>query len=233
MKKHFKSIIIPVFTFLIGYSASAFSLPFEMKHPPAPDDIDFNRPPHRHPKIVELNQFTGKIASFGFNNDKVYDSINLEINGKTSNLKFPPHMGKAVMNLAKVNDIVSVNAFNETNPEGNSELRMESISKNNTTVFNTRPPRMEDMTEKVINIDSSIENFRYDRKGNINGLFLKDNIMVNLPPEIFNKIGGFSKGKNIKMTGIQRDNNGFVFADNTKMIDGKIINFENKNYLIR
>jgi hypothetical protein len=185
-------------------------------------------------EIEVINNYSGKVIGFVANADQMYDSVKININGTENTIKFPPHLAKKVMNLAKPGDSITIGGITNEKRRDGSEIRLVSLTNGNNTIYDSRPVR-ENESEQMVSIESKIEDIQLNKDGKISGVYLKDNTLLKLPPPAIDQLGKLLvKGETIKATGMLKNaEEGFVFAKNTRLIDDKIITIQGKSYLIR
>ncbi|MBO2012254.1 hypothetical protein [Hymenobacter negativus] len=170
-----------------------------------PEGPEGPRPPHgpqgpegRGPRgekggrVQVLTDLRGTLATYVANNDEqVYDAFVLRPeSGAADTLRFPRHLGQQLLAAAKAGSTVTVTGFRETGPEGRGHFRFVSLTSGSQTVNDAPPARpATPPTEEAATAKGTIKELRRDPRGNVRGLVLSDQTVVQLPPTAVEQLG--------------------------------------------
>jgi hypothetical protein len=185
--------------------------------PPAPGEgpggPDGPRPPHgprgergpeaRGPKgeqgprgekgrVQVLSDVKGTLTAYVANNDEqVYDAFVLRPeSGAVDTVRFPRHLGQQLLAAAKAGSTVTVTGFRNTGPDGRSHFHFVSLASGGQTVNDAPPARpTTPPTEETATAKGTIKELRRDPKGNVRGVVLSDQTVVQLPPTAVEQLG--------------------------------------------
>ena len=190
----------------------------------------------RHPRqeqgLQQVSTFTGKITNKLSNNDFVFDAFELDVNGQTYHVKFPKQLGKQIQSMG---NNVTVKGVTRTNREGLQNIKFVSIESGNKVVYNTKPTRrMEPQEEKYTNNKGKISDFKINRRGEVDGLIVNNNIVVKVPKKVLSQLYSMvQKGNEIAYTGyIKGEKDGEVQLEKYTIVKPATITLNGVEYLL-
>lgn len=158
------------------------------------------RPGRMEQGLQQVAIFKGKITNKLSNNDFTFDRFQLEADGQTYNVKFPKQLGQEIQNMG---NNVTVKGIARVNREGTQEIKFVSIESGNKIVYNTKPHRMMQPQEnKMVTNKGKVSDFRINDRGEVDGLILNSNTIVNVPKNVLKQLYSMvQKGNEIAYTG--------------------------------
>jgi hypothetical protein len=191
---------------------------------------------HDHAKdLQELSIYAGKLFSFSANPDKIYDAFQMNLNGATTFVKFPKHLGKQLMTAAKPGTAVTVSGFTEYGPEGTQEIHMVSLTAGTTVIYDVHTTKEVPFTEEFVTIESAVSDFKNNREGKMDGIFLSDNTILHLPKHSAYQLASLlKKNDHIKATGyVKKEPEGVAYAGQVRIVRAETIMVNGNSYLLR
>ena len=182
--------------------------------------------------IQQVTTFTGKITNKLSNNDFMFDAFELEANGQTYFVKFPKQLGQQIQSMG---NNVTVKGVTNSNREGQQDIRFVSIESGNKVVYNTKPARkIESQEEKFINSKGKVSDFRINKRGEVDGLIVNSNTVVNVPKKALTQLYSMiQKGNEISYTGyIKGTKDGEVQLEKYTIVKPTTITVNGIEYLL-
>jgi len=189
--------------------------------------------PGRKDQIKETTTFNGTIEEWVYNDDFEYDGLYLRVENSKILVKFPPHLAQQTRALG---NRISVNGVLGYNREGIQELKMTSISGNGQVVYDQKPtPDYNYTTELFVNDKGRVEKIQINKRGDVVGYVLNNNIVLRIPPHIARQLSQLVQiGSVIEYSGIEKAlKAGHVRAFNYKIIRCQSISVNGTQYLVR
>ena len=184
-----------------------------------------------------LTDFTGTLTDYSAtNDDQVYDAFSLKTSTGTETVRFPRHLGQALMAAAKAGSQVTVTGFRDTDPQGRSALHLVSLAAGGQTLRDTPPARPAiPPTEETTTVRGTVGSLRQDPRGQTNGLMLSDGTILNLPPAAAAQLAEkLTVGATVAATGILRaPHAGEVAAQPVRVVRAQTITLDGVQFLVR
>lgn len=231
-----KNIIFSAWVVII---LSFVSVSTMMAQPHAPQKhAPQKRASHKHAPagkgpLEQVATYSGRISEWTYNDDFVYDGLNLKTGETTLFVKFPPHLGKQIRSLGKS---ISVNGVVRYSPEGRQELKMVSISGNGKTVYDQKPaPRAIPHQESFVTGSAKVNQIQVNKRGEACGYMLDNQVILRIPPHIALQLSQMVQvGSSIGYTGIEKElKDGQVQAQNYKIVRSQTISVNGTQYMVK
>jgi hypothetical protein len=159
----------------------------------------------RGDRVQALTDLRGTLTTYVANNDEqVYDAFVLRpASGAVDTVRFPRHLGQQLQAAAKAGSSVTLSGFRSTGPDGRSRFHFVSLTSGSQTVNDTPPARpTTPSTEEAATAKGTIKELRRDPKGNIRGVVLSDQTVVQLPPHAVEQLSDkLTVGATVEATG--------------------------------
>ncbi len=163
-------------------AAAPAAAPAKTAKPAKPDDKKPKpKPGPKDPKKQQLHPlqaYAGTVGEYGANPDGIYDRFVLHpADAPARTVKFAPHFGEELRQLAQPGQPISVLGYLHTTPKGDEHLHLASLDANGTTA---RPAAPDAAT-----VAGTIAEFYLDPKGHLTGLRLTEaDTELRLPPHL-------------------------------------------------
>jgi len=205
---------------------------------PAPDNGPFQPGgPRRQPTLQSLTTINGRVIAYTANDRYAYNSLTLQGNNGTTNVRFPEHLGQQLMNAAKKGEKITVKGFSMTGPDGITAFQLVTATVGSTQIIDTPPvPPAQSVTPEPKTYSGSISDFRRDPQGTINGLTLDNKVVIDLPPPATAQLQALLKtGDKVDVSGFKDTTPaGVVLAAGAPMfIHPQTITLNGQTYLLR
>lgn len=158
-------------------------------------------PPHLHPGTEESALLTGKVKAFGTNPEGDIDKIILNQDGKEIKIHFPPHLAKYILEIAKKNKTVVIEATS-----GENSYELTSVSSADRKAFNAGkilPPKPS--PGKEIFMKGTISGFIKDQENRITGFMIGQKTVMLRPEERITLAPLLMKAHRVEVTALERD----------------------------
>ncbi len=192
---------------------------------------------HRGPKDKGLEQLTtvsGTVVEWTYNDDFVYDGLNLlSENNRRYFVKFPPHLGEQMMSVGKV---LTVNGVLKYNREGEEELKLMDATGNGKTIYDQKPqPRAIPVQETFVNDNSEIAEVQINKHGDACGYIMKNGTILKIPPHVARQLMEMVKpGDMIGYTGVlKRLKEGHVQSQDYQIVRCQTISVNGTQYVVK
>ena len=209
------------------------------KHGPREDGPGKAPKPREDKKqgLTSLTTVSGTVGQWLSNDDAILDGFTMTSTGNTTTVKFPPHLGEQVQKALKPGSSISVTGYSETNPEGETRFRMNSLTAGKTTVVDTPPikPTTPPETPALTTTTGKIADYRLDKKGKTNGLILDDKTIVSIPPHVAYQLADLAKkGSTITVQGYPKSlKDGQVQLEKRTVLRASVLTINGQQYLVR
>lgn len=145
--------------------------------------------PSSSPQPKDQNVIRGTIRTFLKNDRGDIDGLSLD---GGVDVRFPPHLGPAVQEVAGVGDEVEVRAERVTRPRGETVLEARQIEREGRTVVVEAPrppkgkpaPKGKPGNEAPMNAEGVVAELATNPHGDVDGLRLEDETEVKFPPHL-------------------------------------------------
>ncbi len=219
-KRNGIAILIVIFCSLVSFSQAQ---PGRLPGPP-------------HEQVRQLTSYSGKIARYVSNEDKKFDGLILTTGSGDVTVRFPAHMAKSIMGLAKAGTSVNIEGAMEWTPRGVNEVHLVTFTSNGKTILDVPPtPVPQQVSDRPYNETVKIADVKRDLEGEVNGVFLSDNTIVNFPKHVAYQFASTLKpGSTIGVQGSYMPvNEGEVFDGNYKIVEARVLSVNGSSFLIR
>ena len=184
-----------------------------------------------------LTDFSGTLTEYTATNDEqVYDAFRFKTSTGTETVRFPRHLGQALMAAAKAGSAVTVTGFRDTDPQGRASLHLVSLTANGQTVRDTPPARPSTPpTEETTTVRGTVQSLKQDPNGKTNGLALSDGTLLHLPAAAAEQLADKLKtGATVAATGTLRTPApGEVAAKPVRVVRAQTITLDGVQFLVR
>jgi hypothetical protein len=196
--------------------------------------------PHHHPHHHGIQQtivYQGTVAEWITNPDFAYDGFYLGTPNGTVPVKFPPHMGQQVNNAVKKGGNVTVNGVMRVSPEGESELKMVSLTSNGNIIYDMPPTRrLLPPSEKFVSGGGKVQALQTDKRGMLIGYFLDNDVILRIPPHNSYQLSNIlSIGSSVQYTGtihMHDAEDGPAYAKKVEVVHCKTLTINGTQYLV-
>ena len=196
--------------------------------------------PGRGPKpggVQSLSDFSGTLTGYQASpDDQVYDSFGFKTSTGTDTVRFPRHLGQALMAAAKPGSAVTITGFRDTDPRGRATLHLVSLAAGGQTLRNTPPtPPATPPTEEIVTVRSTIQRLTQDPAGHPTAVILADGTVLRLPPAATGQLADKLKvGATVAATGALRTARpGEVAAKPVRIVHAQTLTLNGAQYLVR
>lgn len=205
--------------------------------PPVPPGQLVPPPPAASQQLQLISTFSGSFVKMVANDDYIYDGFYIISNGDSLLVKFPPHLGKQMQDIAKSGERVTVKGFLTTNPLNQKEVRMYSVQpENHAEIIDTAsiaqgtPP-----AQTYTSGSGKITMLQKNREGNVTGFLLDGKTILRIPPHIGNLLSPAAKvNDSVSYTGMKKSlNNGEVMAQDYAIVRSQTVTLNGQQYLIQ
>ncbi|MDO7874410.1 hypothetical protein Q5H93_06670 [Hymenobacter sp. ASUV-10] len=210
-----------------------------MAPPPAPGHGPLPGP-GRGPKpggVQVLSEFSGTITSYvAANDDQVYDSFGFKTSTGTDTMRFPRHLGQALMAAAKPGSTVTITGFRDTDPRGRTALHLVSLTANGQTLRDTPPtPPATPPTEETVTVRGSVQRLTQGPAGRATAAILTDGTVLRLPPAAAEQLAEKLKaGASVAATGtVRAARPGEVAARPVRVVHARTLTLDGVQFLLR
>lgn len=188
-----------------------------------------------HHQMQALNTYTGKVTSFTANPDKVYDAFQMDVNGTPTRVKFPKHLGTQIMAAAKPGMKVTVNGFMDYNKQGSPEIHFVNLTAGSKVIYKVKKPKKVPNQEEFVTVKSTVRDFKRNREGVIDGLYLNDATILKFPKHISNQVTSMLKaGDPIWASGyVKPKSEGVAYAEKVRIVKAETIRLNGTTYLLK
>lgn len=185
------------------------------QHPPLPPP-----PPE---KMEQINLPESKIIRYQTNPQGDIDKLVVEQNHQSFEVHFPPHLGKNITDIAKINSIVTIKAHKR---EKDFELNFIATQNGNSSLDVTKIPPPKPMPGKEIILKSSSVQLIKDDEKKVIGFVIDGKTVMLKPDESITLAPLLLKAKQVEVTALEREKNDGTMNINqfppVKMIEIKI-----------
>ena len=196
--------------------------------------------PGRGPKpggVQALSDFSGTLTGYqASSDDQVYDSFGFKTSTGTDTVRFPRHLGQALMAAAKPGSAVTITGFRDTDPRGRATLHLVSLAAGGQTLRDTPPtPPATPPTEETVTVRSTIQRLTQDPAGHPTAAILADGTVLRLPPAATGQLADKLKvGATVAATGALRAARpGEVAAKPVRVVHAQTLTLNGAQYLVR
>lgn len=183
-----------------------------------------------------LSDFSGTITNYlASNDDQVYDSFSFKTSTGTETVRFPRHLGQALMAAAKAGSTVTITGFRNTDPEGHPALHLVSLTANGQTVRDTPPARpTTPPTEESTSVRGTVQRLAQGPNGRTNALVMNDGTLLHLSPAAAEQLSEKLKvGAVVAATGTLRTAQpGEVAAKPVRVVRAQTITLDGVQFLV-
>ena len=124
-------------------------------------------------QLQPLQRYSGRVGKFAANPDGVLDRFQLETADKVHTVKFPPHFGQALQQLAEVGREVAVLGFLTTTPKGDEHLHLARLDADGASARPLPPvPPAAHSAAEAATISGPVAELELDPKGHLRALRL-------------------------------------------------------------
>jgi hypothetical protein len=187
--------------------------------------------------VQALSDFSGTITGYtAANDDQVYDAFGFKTSTGTDTVRFPRHLGQALLAAAKPGSTVTITGFRGTNPQGRAALHLVSLSSGGQTLRNTPPaPPTTPPTEETVTVRSSVQRLAQGPDGRTTALVLADGTVLRLPPAAAEQLAQKLKtGAAVAATGTLRTARpGEVAARPVRVVNAQTLTLDGSQFLVR
>jgi hypothetical protein len=184
-----------------------------------------------------LSDFSGTITDYlASNDDQVYDSFSFKTSTSTETVRFPRHLGQALMAAAKAGSAVTITGFRSPDPQGRPTLHLVSLSANGQTVRDTPPTRpATPPTDETTSVRGTVQRLAQGPNGRTNTLVLNDGTLLHLSPAAAEQLAEKLKvGATVAATGTLRTAQpGEVAAKPVRVVRAQTITLDGVQFLVR
>ena len=204
-----------------------------------PHDDQGSKPKKGDPKrdLKALTTISGTVGQWVGNDDAILDGFVLTNGGTTTTVKFPPHLGQQVQKAIKAGSSVSISGYSDTNPKGETQFRMNSLTAGKTTVFDAPPIRTETTPETpaLQTVTGTIADYKLDKEGRTKGFILDNKTIVDVPPHVAYQLTNLAKkGSPITVQGYPKTvRDGQVQLEKLAIIRASVLTINGQQYLVR
>lgn len=208
------------------------------KHGPH-DDGQGRKPKKGNEKqgLTSLTTITGTVGQWMGNDDAILDGFVLTNAGTSTTVKFPPHLGQQVQKAIKAGSTVSITGYSDTNPEGETQFRLNSLTAGKTTVLDTPPVRTDAAPETPVlqTVTGTIASYKLDKKGQTKGFVLDNKTIIDVPPHVAYQLTDLAKkGSAITVQGYPKTlRDGQVQLEKLSIIRASVLTINGQQYLVR
>ena len=194
--------------------------------------------PGRQPSGVQaLSEFKGTLASYqASNDDQVYDRFAFKTSTGTDTVRFPRHLGQALMAAAKPGSAVTITGFRDTDPQGRTNLHLVSLAAGGQTLRDTPPtPPATPPTEETVTVRGTVQRLTQDPAGRTTAAILSDGTILRLPPTAAEQLADKLKtGATVAATGALRAaHSGEVAAKPVRVVRAQTMTLDGVQFLVR
>lgn len=194
--------------------------------------------PGRQPSGVQaLSEFKGTLASYQASpDDQVYDRFAFKTSTGTDTVRFPRHLGQALMAAAKPGSAVTITGFRDTDPQGRATLHLVSLAAGSQTLTNTPPtPPTTPPTEETVTVRGTVQRLTQDPAGRPTAAILSDGTILRLPPAAAEQLADKLKaGATVAATGALRAAHpGEVAAKPVRVVRAQTMTLNGVQFLVR
>lgn len=183
-----------------------------------------------------LSEFSGTLTGYqAAADDQVYDSFGFKTSAGTDTVRFPRHLGQALMAAAKPGSTVTITGFRDTDPRGRASLHLVSLAANGQTLRDTPPtPPATPPTEETVTVRSSVQRLAQDPAGHPTAAILADGTVLRLPPAAEQLTQKLKVGASVAATGTLRAAHpGEVAAKPVRVVHAQTLTLDGAQYLVR
>ena len=176
---------------------------------------------------------SGTITEWTHNDDFLYDGFYLQSEGGSYLVKFPPHMAKAVYDCGKT---VKVHGMLKRSPQGGEEIHISSVEGNGMTAIHIPPQRPTKVPiEDFVSGKGTVKSLQLNKKGDVSGYFLDENIILRVPPHIARRLTQLvQENTSLEYAGIVKTlKAGEMSKDDYKIIRCQTITINGTQYIIK
>lgn len=208
------------------------------KHGPH-DDGQGRKPKEGDKKqgLTSLTTITGTVGQWIGNDDAILDGFVLTNAGTSTTVKFPPHLGQQVQKAIKAGSAVSITGYSATNPEGETQFRLNSLTAGKTTVLDTPPVRTDATPETPVlqTITGTIASYKLDKEGRTKGFVLDNKTVIDVPPHVAYQLADLAKkGSTVTVQGYPKSvRDGQVPLEKLSIIRASVLTINGQQYLVR
>ncbi len=183
-----------------------------------------------------LSTYGGTLTDYvASNDDQVYDSFHFKTSTGTEVVRFPRHLGQALMATAKAGTSITITGFRNADPEGRSALHLVSLNANGQTVRDTPPARpTAPPTDETTSVRGTVQRLAQDPRGHTNALVLTDGTLLHLSPAAAEQLAEKLKvGATVAATGTLRTAQpGEVAAKPVRVVRTQTITLDGVQFLV-
>lgn len=203
--------------------------------PPPMDRI--KKGPERGVDLKTVNMLSGKIIAYLTNDRYIYNSFTLQSGAQIVTVRFPEHLGQALMNAAKKGETITVKGFTDPGPDGVSSFQLISAAAGRNQIADTPPVApVQPITAVAKTYTGNINSLKKDERGMINGIYLNNKVLVDLPPHAALQLQSLLRIRDrIEASGFtDTPPSGAVLAANAPaMIHPQTLTINGQTYLLR
>ena len=131
----------------------------------------------------------GIVKSFRKNRHQDIDGILLE---DGTDVRFPPHIGRQVKVAISIGDAIKIDGQKKTKPRGEIVFEARRIQAAKETIEIPRPkahhPKHTHSSDETMNAKGRLDEFHFNRHGELDGFRLDDETEVKFPPHLGSKL---------------------------------------------
>jgi hypothetical protein len=203
-----------------------------------PGDMgDHRRGDGRAGGLTALTTVSGTVGQLTGNDDTIFDGFTLTGTPSVTAVSFAPHLGQQVQRAIKPGTAVSVTGFADRNRDGNTRFRLISLTAGKTTVLDAPPvrPATPPTAPTMTTLTGKIADYRIDRRGQVNGLVMSDNTVVQVPPHVAYQLTNLAtKGTTVTVQGYARPlREGQVQLRPVTILRASVLTINGQQYLVR
>jgi len=186
--------------------------------------------------LQQVTSFTGEVLGWANNEDYVFNGFYLQTSITKYLVTFPPHMGSDLTTAIKRGNTVTVNGVEKTNPTGEKEIKLVSVTANGTTINETSPAKPANIAkEEFVNGSGKIGEVQKDKSGKIKGYILDNKTILRVPSNVSGQLFIIAVvDAPVSYSGVKQVlRSGEVAVDSYTIIKCKTITINGKEYLTK
>lgn len=187
-------------------------------------------------KVEKALIVSGKLVGWVYNEDFVYNGLNLQTANGIFLVLFSPNKGGQLTSAVQIGNTITVNGFEVVLAQGEKAIQPIGISFEGKNVFDSIPlPQAVAQTKERIFSKGAIVELQKDKQGKLKGLILDNKIILRLPKNLSDQfVKEAVVGKVISYSGVKQNlRNGEAEAISYTRISSKTITINGKQYLMQ
>lgn len=187
-------------------------------------------------KVEKALIVSGQLVGWVYNEDFVYNGLNLQTTNGIFLVKFPSNKGLQLTSAVQVGNTITVNGFEIVLAQGEKAIKPIGISFNGKNVFDSIPltPAVAQTKENIYSKGKIVE-LQKDKQDRLKGLILDNKIILRVPKNFSEQfVKEAVVGKIVSFSGVKQNlRNGESAAVSYTIIRCKTITIDGKQYLTK